>query len=337
MLLRNLLTIVVTIFFADTALAQDAANVKKPLEAVLQSTTWIDVLSKDHDLTATVHFGEEENARVSMSNEGVCISRQIHDSQSGQFRIPYARGSFGLSFAGQDVTPVDLRYLGILIGERDEAQETSFNGQATRSIRRPDAIKVANPIDLRFVATYPFGFGPTPTPESAQLFDALLAKLDALDSARLRTTDEVFDKRSVCVYRIKSVPLPASKFISTFKIVVAKEGFDKGQVLQISRDFMKLGDESTYENDKQLIGDYKAKCHFHWREFEVEGGGKKKVKAILPISISKTYSTPQRKQYMNVSFEWNSFDKPKAELLTIESGEKIAKEFDARVNQALNR
>ena len=79
-LLRNLLTIVVTVFLADNALAQDAANVKKPLEAVLRSTTWIDVLSKDHDLTATVHFGEEENARVSMSNEGVCISRQIHDS-----------------------------------------------------------------------------------------------------------------------------------------------------------------------------------------------------------------------------------------------------------------
>ena len=78
-------------------------------------------------------------------------------------------------------------------------------------------------------------------------------------------------------------------------------------------------------------------CNFHWREFELEGASKKKVKTLFPISISKTYSTPQRNQYMNVSFEWNSFDKPKAELLTIESGEKIAKEFDARVNQALNR
>ena len=337
MLLRNLLTIVATIFFADTALAQDAANVKKPLEAVLQSTTWVDVLSKDHDLTATVHFGEEENARVSTSNEGICISRQLYDSQSGKFWIPYARGSFELKIAGQDVSPVDRRYLGILVGERDEAQETSFNGQATSSIRRPDAIKVANPIDLRFVATYPFGLGPTPTPESAKSFDALLAKLDALDSSRLRTTDEVVDKRSVCTYRIKGVPLPTSEAIPTFKIVVSKEGFDKGQVLQISRDFMKLDDEAAYEYDKQLIGDYKAKCNFHWREFELEGASKKKVKTLLPISISKTYSTPQRNQYMNVSFEWNSFDKPKAELLTIESGEKIAKEFDARVNQALNR
>ncbi len=41
--------------------AQDKDNLKKPLEAVIQSMGWSSVLTRDHDVTATVHFGSNDD------------------------------------------------------------------------------------------------------------------------------------------------------------------------------------------------------------------------------------------------------------------------------------
>lgn len=339
MLLRNLLIILLIGFHSGGLVAQEIEESRKPLEAVLLSMSWANVLSKDHDVTATVHFGEQEDARFSTSNEGVYKSRQIFDSQSGEFWIPYARGTFELTLdnSSKDVAPIDRRHLGIVVGQRDEAQETSFNRSPTRMIRKTNAITVANPIDLLFIATNPFAFSPQQMGESTKAFETVLARLESNEPGQLRCADEQVDRRKVKVYRVKGTALPTSEMIPTNKIVVSNEGFDQGRVLEISQDFMKLGDTAAYENDRQLVAPFRKKCRIHWKQFEVEDQEKKKVTMILPVSLTKNHSDQNFKAFSNVSFEWNSFDKPKNDLRTIESGEKIAKEFDQQINKVLNR
>ncbi len=339
MFLRRFIYIWLISSFPCGVTAQESEESRKPLEAVLQSMSWANVLSRDHDVTATVHFGEQEDARLSISNEGVYKSRQIFDSQSCEFWIPYARGTFELTLdnSSKDVVPIDRRHLGIVVGQRDEAQETSFNRSPTRMIRKANAITVANPIDLLFIATNPFAFSPQQMGESTKAFETVLARLESIEPSQLRCADEQVDRRKVKVYRVKGTALPTSQMIPTNKIVVSNEGFDQGRVLEISQDFMKLGDTAAYESDSQLVAPFRKKCRIHWKQFEVEGQDKKKVIIILPVSLTKSQSDQSFKAFSNVSFEWNSFDKPKNDLRTMESGEKIAKEFDQQINKVLNR
>lgn len=332
------------LFFSliTTASAQDKEELRKPLETVLKSMAWSSVLSRNHDVTATVHFGSNDDNEggpvPSSSVEGICKSRQIYDSKTGDYWIPYARGAFALRFDSKQVEPLDMRYVGVFSGDNDNGKEISLNGRPTKTIRgAKDPLRASNPIDILFVTTNPYAQSHFVSKQQITDYDIALARLDSLDLNQLRVTEEMLDKRKVVVFRVKAIPIPKSKSIAVNKIVVSAEGVDKGLVIQFSRDSMKLDDKSPYENDQQLLGDHSKSQRIHWKEFRVDSANQTKETLVLPVSISTKNKTPHGGGYMNATLEWNSFATPTKDIRSIEACKKIAHEFDEQINKALNR
>jgi hypothetical protein len=277
--------------------AQGKHEIKKPLEAVLQSLAWSSILSRDHDLTVTVHFGSKDDNDgspvPSSSFEGICKSRQIFESTSGDFWIPYAKGSFDVRFDSKNIEPRDQRYVGVFSGDKGGGKEISFNGRPTKTIRgAADPLRASNPIDILFVTNNPYARSPVSTKLQVSDFDIVLARLDSLESSQLRVAEERLEKRKVVVYRVKAIPTPKSKSIATNKIVVSAEGIDNGLILQYSRDSMRLDDKRPYEDDKQLLGDYTKTQRVFWKEFRIENSNQEKETLVLPVSVSRKDKTP---------------------------------------------
>jgi hypothetical protein len=120
-------------------------------------------------------------------------------------------------------------------------------------------------------------------------------------------------------------------------MIVSDEGYDKGLVLEFHSGGLELTDAEKYNKESKLGKRSNRKTTFQWKQFEVPIGGKEKQKVVLPVSISmKEYSSPYT-SYRNVSFDWKSFDTPKAEQMNLQFCEKLCDEYDAAINKMLNR
>lgn len=313
-------------------------QVNEPLEAVLKSLRWLEVLDSSHDVEITAHRGSKAMVKGASDRdqfgEGIIKIRQIYDDESGDFFIAYAMGTISIHGIEDPKEYSDVR---VRYGGKDWVKESKKGNIPMQFGACPkDDLSCRDMVSPVNFTAFAACCGTIDWQSRKNDVKEIVERFSSLKDDSVSVSEQLSNRRKQDVYRITATAATGGLGIPVNKLVVSNEGFDKGLIVEYRGGGIEFG-ETKYTDDTQLMKIFDCSNTIVWKEFEVRDKKIGTKKVVLPVSLSRKIQSSPYQQYLNVTFDWKSLQSPKPEVMNLQYCEKLCEEFEAKVNQTLRR
>lgn len=295
-----------------------------------------DVRAKDFDVEVSFVRGDSGDGLTRSdqhSEEYRLICRQVYESRSTKYICPFASGGLSFRLDASNNAVTDSKEAGIFYGDESSATLERVIGSdiVPQFGCSGNCLDVGCPVDFVQLVGNPFCMSLKP---SARSTDAKQREhlIEYLSEANVKSDKETRNKRKVVVHslvRLAKAPQAKHEFETITTLVVSGEGPDEGLLLEFD-----LTVNYVDKEKKQKRAERTQNHKIEWKQF---GEGEQKV--VLPVVVSKKkmYAFGKANSYVNATLNWRNFDDESRKLLDAEQSKKLAKEYDSKIDKALNR